>query len=160
MKGKPEHFEACVTTGSFFSICRDAVESRKPDIGPPVTTERSSATRAGRAFHFTVICAALAVGALQMYHVRGGIVTNYGADVFGTAWAYATTRLGRTVVRRGRTTSAERAAALAFVLCVLWELGQRAHLVPGRYDPYDIVTYAATALTCWVIDRLAPFTGL
>jgi hypothetical protein len=123
-----------------------------------VTVDPSSATRVGRTFHFTVICAALAVGALQMYRVRGGVVTDYGADVFGTAWVYATIRLGRSVIQRGRTTSAERAASVVFVLCVLWELGQRAHLAPGRYDPYDIVTYAATAVACWLIDRLAPFT--
>ena len=40
---------------------------------------------------------ALAIGALQMFHIRAGFVTNYGADVFGTAWLYGMFRQGRTI---------------------------------------------------------------
>ena len=32
-------------------------------------------TRAGRAFHKEAFAAAMVVGALQMYHVRGGFLT-------------------------------------------------------------------------------------
>jgi len=118
---------------------------------------RSSATRAGRAFYSVAISTALAVGALQMYHIRGGLLTNYGADVFGTAWLYAMTRLGRTIIQRGRTTGATSAAAIVFALCALSELGQRMHLVPGRFDPYDIVAYGLSVAACWAIDRRFPF---
>src|SRR5262249_45933813 len=118
---------------------------------------RSTSTRAGRIFYAVAISTALAIGALQMYHVRGGILTNYGADVFGTAWLYAMTRLGRTVIQRGRTAGAGISAGIVFLLCAVSELGQRVHLVPGHYDPYDIVAYAVTAGTCWVIDRVVPF---
>jgi hypothetical protein len=118
---------------------------------------RLPATRTGRAFQIAAIASALAVGALQMYHVRGGMFTDYGADAFGTAWVYATIRLGGTIIQRGRPATAARSAWIVFLLCVGWELGQKMHLVPGYYDPYDIVTYAAALVTCWAIDRLAPF---
>jgi hypothetical protein len=119
--------------------------------------DRSPATRAGRVFQTGAIGTALVVGALQMYHVRGGILTDYGADAFGAAWVYASVRLGGTIIQRGRAAGAARSACMVFVLCLAWEIGQRAHLVPGRYDPYDIVTYAVSVVACWGIDRLIPF---
>jgi len=118
---------------------------------------RSAATRAGRVFQLASIGTALAVAALQMRHVHGGVVTDYGADVFGTAWVYATTRMGGTVLQRGRAAGAGRAAVVVFLLCLAWELGQRAHLVPGRFDPYDLLAYAGTVALCWAIDRRLPF---
>jgi hypothetical protein len=118
---------------------------------------RSSTTRAGRAFYTAAISTALAVGALQMYHVHGGLLTDYGADVFGTAWLYAMIRLGRTIFQRGRTTDAPTAAVIVFVLCVVSELGQRVHLVPGHFDPYDIVAYCVTVTACVGLDRRFPF---
>jgi len=118
---------------------------------------RSPATRAGRLFRIASIGTALAVGALQMYHVRGGLLTDYGADAFGAAWVYASVRLGGTIIQRGRAAGAARSALIVFLLCLAWEAGQRMHLVPGRYDPYDIVTYAISVMACWGIDRLIPF---
>jgi|SRR5215510_2473116 len=120
-------------------------------------TAPSLATRTGRAFHASMIVAALAVGALQMYHVHGGLLTDYGADAFGTAWVYATMRLGRSIIQRGQSASAGRSAIVVFLLCMAWELGQRAHVVPGRFDPYDVMTYVVTLAVCWEIDRRSPF---
>ena len=77
-------------------------------------TAPSLATRTGRAFHASMIVAALAVGALQMYHVHGGLLTDYGADAFGTAWVYATMRLGRSIIQRGQSASAGRSAIVVF----------------------------------------------
>ena len=94
-----------------------------------------------------------------MYRVHGGILTDYGADAFGAAWVYTTTRLGLTFVQRGRTMSATSSAGVVFLLCLAWEIGQRMHLVPGRYDPVDIATYAASLMACWAIDRRTPFVG-
>jgi hypothetical protein len=94
-----------------------------------------------------------------MYHVRGGLLTDYGADVFGTAWLYAMTRSGRTILQRGRTAGAGHAAAIVFALCVVSEFGQKLHLVPGRYDPNDIAAYAGSVVACWMIDHLVPFVG-
>jgi hypothetical protein len=103
---------------------------------------------------------ALAVGALEMYRVHGGLVTDYGADVFGTAWLYAMTRLGRTVFQRGRTVSPETAATVVFLLCAASEVGQRLHLVPGTYDSYDLLAYLLSVVACCFIDRrILPFVA-
>ena len=115
------------------------------------------ATRTGHLFQIVMITAALTVGALQMCHIHGGLLTDYGADAFGTAWVYATMRLGRSVIQRGRPASARYSAIVVFLLCLTWELGQRAHVVPGRFDPFDIMTYAVTLGMCWAIDRRSPF---
>ena len=116
-------------------------------------------TRAGRAFYGISTVTALAVGALQMYRVRGGLLTDYGADFFGTAWLYAMTRLGGTVIQRGRSLGAWPTGLLIFALCTLSEFGQRLHLVPGHYDPLDILTYALAILACWLVDRAAPMVA-
>lgn len=116
-------------------------------------------TRAGRIFYGAAISTALAIGALQMYHVHGGLLTDYGADVFGTAWLYAMTRQGRTIIQRGRTLSAGSSASIVFVLCALSEFGQKWHLMPGRFDPYDLAAYAVTLLGCWALDRWVPMVA-
>lgn len=116
-------------------------------------------TRAGRVFHAAMMTTALAVGALQMYRVHGGLLTDYGADVFGTAWLYAMAREGRTIVQRGRTMGAWSAAAIIFVLCAASEAGQRLHLVPGRFDPYDLAAYGVSVVVCAVIDGWVPLVG-
>ena len=120
---------------------------------------RGEATRAGRRFYGVSVTAALLVGGLEMYRVHGGLLTDYGADLFGAAWLYAMTRLGRTIVQRGRTLDAGRTGIAIFALCALSELGQRVHLVPGRYDPWDIVTYALAILACWAVEWASPFVA-
>jgi hypothetical protein len=47
---------------------------------------RDSTSPAGRAFYVMTMTAALCIGALQMFRVRGGFITNYGADLVGTGW--------------------------------------------------------------------------
>src|SRR5262245_52084930 len=118
---------------------------------------RPSTTHAGRVFYAAAISTALAVGALQMYRVRGGLLTDYGADVFGTAWLYAMTRQGRTIIQRGRQVSASTAALIVFALCALSEVGQRVHLVPGHFDSYDMVAYGMTVAVCFALDQRFPF---
>jgi hypothetical protein len=103
---------------------------------------------------------ALAIGALQMFRVPAGIVTNYGADVLGTAWLYAMARLGWTVFQRRRPTTAAVAAAVVLALCVLSELGQAIRLVPGHYDPFDIAAFALGIGTCLLLERaMGPFAA-
>ena len=63
-------------------------------------------------FFYGSMAAALAVGALQMFRVQGGWLTDYGADLFGTAWLYAMFRQGRTIFRRGRPLSPGAAGTL------------------------------------------------
>jgi len=104
---------------------------------------------------------ALAVGALQMFRVHGGWLTNYGADLFGTAWLYMMFREGRTVFQKGTPMRAVATALFVFAGCAASEFGQRAHVVPGRFDWLDLVAYAAAVAAClaldWTID-LVPDT--
>ena len=53
----------------------------------------------------------LAIGALQTFHVRAGILTNYGADVFVYGVVLRMFRQGRTIFGRGRAMSAVATAA-------------------------------------------------
>ena len=112
-----------------------------------------STSAAGRAFHAGAMTIALAIGALQMFHVRGGWLTNYGADVFGTAWLYAMFRQGKTVLQRERPLSPEATAALVFFGCAGSEFGQQLRVVPGHFDPLDLVAFGVTVLLCYGIDR-------
>src|SRR5262245_8352318 len=121
----------------------------------------SQATRAGRQFYRISMCLALCIGALQMYRVRAGFVTNYGADLLGTVWLYAMTRLGWTVVQRGRAASAGAAALIVFALCTLSEFAQRWRFLPGRYDPYDILAFGVAVGASLGLERVAgPFVAL
>ena len=108
---------------------------------------------AARAFYAASMTAALAVGALQMFHVRGGFVTDYGADLAGTAWIYAMFRQGRTVFQRGRGMTPWATAAFVFLGCAASEAGQKIHLVPGRFDALDLAAYAVSVSACYALDR-------
>jgi hypothetical protein len=115
-------------------------------------------TRAGRWFYRIALATALTVGLLQMYHVRAGLLTNYGADVFGTMWLYAMTRLGWTVVQRGRTASPQLSAAIVFFACGASEFGQRLHWVPGYYDPWDVIAFGLSVVASVALERaIGPF---
>src|SRR5262245_41654710 len=120
----------------------------------------SQATRAGRQFYRISMCLALCIGALQMYRVRAGFVTNYGADLLGTVWLYAMTRLGCTVVQRGRAASAGAVGSIIFSLCTLSEFAQRSQFLPGRYDPYDILAFEVTlAGSVGLVRIVGPFVA-
>lgn len=117
-------------------------------------TPSRSSSAAADTFWYGTLATSLAVGALQMYRVRGGWLTSYGADVFGTAWLYAIFRQGRTVVQKRRPATAGTVAALVWTGCAASEFAQRAHWVPGVFDPYDLLSYTVTVLACYAIDRL------
>lgn len=106
-----------------------------------------------RLFYVLAMTSALVVGALQTFHVRAGWLTNYGADVFGTAWLYAMFRQGRTIFRRGRTMTAGAAAAFIFFGCAVSEFAQAAGFLPGVFDPFDLVAFLCTSAACYTLDR-------
>lgn len=108
---------------------------------------------AARAFYIGSTTLALGVGALQMFQVRGGFLTNYGADIFGTAWLYGLFRQGHSVFQRGRLLSPAITSAIVFVGCAASEFGQLWRMVPGRFDPFDLVSYGVTVLACYLVDR-------
>lgn len=107
---------------------------------------------AGRAFYLGSVALALGVGALQMFQVRAGFLTNYGADIFGTAWFYALFRQGKTLYPR-RQLSPVITSAVVLLGCAAWEFGQMWRLVPGTYDPFDLLAYGSTVLACLIVDR-------
>lgn len=109
------------------------------------------------AVYLAIMTIALAIGGLQMFHVRGGAITDYGADVIGTAWLYAMVRQGKTIFQRGTPWGARTTAVFTFAGCTASEIGQRLAIVPGVFDPLDIVAFAATVTTCAALDRfIAP----
>jgi hypothetical protein len=66
-------------------------------------------------------------------------------------------RQGRTIFRRGIIVADWHTALFVFAGCAVSEFGQRYHLVPGRFDCYDLLAYAVTVLACVAIDRtIAP----
>jgi hypothetical protein len=93
-----------------------------------------------------------------VHQVHAGILTDYGADVFGVGWVYVPIRIGRTIFGRRFSMDAPGAAVIVCVASVAWELAERVHLIPGTYDPYDIVAYAVAATLCWSVDRIRPLT--
>ena len=108
---------------------------------------------AGRAFYVGSRALALGVGALQMYLVRSGFVTNCGADVVGTARLNAMFWRGTTVLQRGRRLSPEVTATVVLAGCAGSEFAQRSHVVPGVFDPLDLLAFGLSTLVCYSIDR-------
>jgi hypothetical protein len=113
--------------------------------------------QSGTIFYAAAVLLSLAVGALQMARVHGGWLTDYGADVFGTAWLYALARQGRTFLRRA-TMPPWQAAALVFACCAASEFAQRAGVLSGVFDPRDLAAYAATVTACAVLDHALDFS--
>ena len=106
----------------------------------------------------------MAGGALQMYHVRGGWVTSYGADLFGPAWMYwmkrgtGPGRLYRKWIGPERPSPA-KVAIVIFLLCLAWEVSQLFDwsgtplaITHGRFDAWDIASYAVSLALCYLID--------
>jgi hypothetical protein len=118
---------------------------------------RDTTSHAGSAFYVVTMTAALCIGALQMFRVRGGFITNYGADLVGTAWLYAMFRQGRTRIRRGYVMAPGTTAAFVFLACAASEFAQRFHFIGGTFDPWDLVAYAVSVVVCYGLDRRLAF---
>jgi hypothetical protein len=127
-------------------VIQQSSRSRLDDLRPAFWTRRNI-------FFYGSMTAALCIGALQMCRVRGGPLTNYGADLLGTIWLYAMFRQGRTIVARGRSVSAAGAAGFVFLGCTISEFAQRSHWLPGVYDPLDVLTYAVAVTASYMSDR-------
>jgi hypothetical protein len=119
----------------------------------------SSATRLGRLCYIASMAAALVCAGLELYHVHGGIVTDYGADLFGTMWFYAIIRLRRSDrFSRGWAASPASVAAVTFVLGTASEIAQRVGVLRGTYDVFDIFTFALAVIACATLEYvIGPF---
>jgi hypothetical protein len=97
--------------------------------------------------------------AMNMWHVHGGFLTNYLADLTFPLWYY--------IVIRGQTTtgkktpfllrwfgvSAGRAAISILLSGVIYEIGQLYKIIPGTFDLWDIAAYAAGLLVCYACEK-------
>ncbi len=105
---------------------------------------------------------ALAVGALQMYHVDAGPLTKWGADVFGPIALYGSFRTGGTILSwiSKRTPSPFWSAIIVLAGCFAWELcqlydldGTLLAITAGQFDPFDLVAYVAGVAIAFGAER-------
>jgi hypothetical protein len=103
----------------------------------------------------------LLVGGLQMFRVRAGFLTNYAGDVAGPVFLYGAIRQRKTVLRyfSTRTPSPEFTAVSLFLACAAWEIcqlldlrGTPLDITRGRFDVFDLLTYAASLVVCYAAD--------
>lgn len=113
------------------------------------------------AYHALFI-AALGTAALNMLHVRGGVLTNHAADLVVPAWLYVASRglhspRGReTLIQRTIGRTPEIAALSLFAASTLTEASQRywpRGIFPGRFDLLDVLAFACGLAACYVADR-------
>lgn len=93
---------------------------------------------------------------LQYLNVRAGPLTNWGGDFFGSMAVYGTLRTGG---RRSNWLARMRpsplwSAAIVLVGCIAWELGQISHVIPGRYDPWDIAAYVLGVAVVFTAEKV------
>lgn len=107
-------------------------------------------------FFVWVLCAIL-----DMFHLRGGILTSYGADLTLPAWLYILVRSldnphRQTAVRRFLGRTPELAAGAIFLVSTLTEISQYfwpKGVFSGTFDLLDILAYATGIGICYLIDR-------
>jgi hypothetical protein len=95
----------------------------------------------------------LGVWILQMCHVRAGVFTSSGADLSGAMLMYTSLRQETRWPRLLRVFSPARAASFVFLGCLGFEFAQGMHLVPGGFDPFDVLNYGGGVLVCYLCDR-------
>jgi hypothetical protein len=135
---------------------------------PQASTVRA---RAWRATFYLLFVAMVGAGVLNVLRIRGGFLTNHLADLTIPAWLYIASRglhtqhPRRTLIRRTIGRSAEFAAVSLFAASAATEVSQffwPHGTFPGRFDPLDLVAYAAGLLACYAAERrfpLAPEPG-
>lgn len=122
-------------------------------------TQTTTRVAAWRRVYWVLTAIFIATAALNLLHVRAGVLTNHAADLVVPAWLYITVRGLAGHRHRLRSTvgrSPETAALLLFVASTATELSQKwwPHgLFRGRFDPLDIAAYAAGLLACYAADR-------
>jgi hypothetical protein len=123
------------------------------------TAQAPPRDRAWQMLWWTALAGFLASAALNMAHVRGGFATNHLADICVPAWLVLSARDPRrrnTLIATLVGVSPARAAILLWLASTVTEVSQRfwPHgLFSGRFDPWDIVAYAAGILPCYIFDR-------
>ena len=97
--------------------------------------------------------------AMSMWHVHGGFLTNYLADLTFPPWYYIVTRGLTTTGKkppfllRWFGVSAGRTATSILLVGVASEIAQRYGLIGGTFDIWDIVAYTTGLGVCVICDR-------
>ena len=109
------------------------------------------------------------VAALQMAHIRLGLLTSQGADLLCPALLYLVTRRNQTVLKRlwrGQPSSAQ-VAAILLGACYLWEFCQRYDLqgtplaiTRGTFDPMELLAYTLGVAAAYLPDRFIHRTAV
>jgi hypothetical protein len=101
------------------------------------------------------------VALLQMWNMRAGFISNYGADCIAPLMLYYSARTNKTLLSKlfKRTPNELQTFLTLWFLCVLWEISQKFDLshtilfmTRGTFDPWDILTYTLTLLICFYMD--------
>ncbi len=94
------------------------------------------------------------IAIMQYLMIRGGFITNYGADIIAPIMLYYWTRTNRGLfanLSKNRLNEIQTTTLIWF-LCLAWEIRQKFDLNTGIFDIYDILTYVLTLLTCYYYD--------
>lgn len=100
----------------------------------------------------------IAGAAMNMARIDGGFLTNYLADLAFPPWYYILIRREQTLGLPSLKTlcwfalSRERAAGAMFLAGVMYEAGQRAGVIPGTFDWWDLAAYALGLGICYGYD--------
>jgi hypothetical protein len=103
----------------------------------------------------------ISIGLLQMFRIREGFITNYGADIVCTGLLYYLTRTNKTVLKRvTKTPPTEIQTAVGLLACCfIWEFLQKFNMsgsafffTRGTFDPMDLLAYSVTILICYYLD--------
>jgi len=101
------------------------------------------------------------VGLLQMNKVRGGFLTNYGADIIAPIRLYYSSRVNKSLLSKlfRNGLNEKQTFVLIFFLCTAWEVMQSSDLsgtvlfiTKGYFDILDIIAYFFTLLVCLYFD--------
>ena len=107
----------------------------------------------------------LVTAALNMLHLRGGILTTHTADVVVPAWLYVAARglhaprVRKTLIERTIGGTSATAALSLFVASTLTEVSQRywpRGVFSGRFDPLDVAAFGAGLAACYAAEKLWP----
>ena len=124
-------------------------------------TSLSDRVTPSRIFDVLAWGAFIGIGALQMAHVRAGVVTNYGADLVCPALLYVLARRRSMIPFNWlRYRPSPTVAAVSILIpCFVWEILQRYDLsgtplavTRGHFDPLDLVAYAVGVAAVFLPD--------
>jgi hypothetical protein len=109
--------------------------------------------------YWTLLVSWVLGAAMNMWHMHGGFLTNYLADLTFPPWYYivirglSTTGKKPPFLLRWFGVSAVRAAISILIAGVAYEMGQRYRMIPGTSDLWDVAAYAVGPVICLAFEK-------